>query len=251
MGVYPRDTGQPSSSNPAKRGRRKAGERASRSTRELILHEAARLFFARGFTDVSVDDICRKLKITKGGFYYNFVSKETLLFIFNEMYLQRGLTLLNTLKTEDRSSFEKFSDLFNLSAQTLSEWQHFVAVANQEHRHLKGALRKRIEAMRDEYQSYVEALIIDGQRRGEIIPTLDSKIIVFNYFGMVNWIYRWYDKRGRLSASDVMTLSRVQFLRGISSGYEDSAYVSDLRDLQNGSQIRSRKHAVENRLPAT
>ncbi|MBL8012702.1 MAG: TetR/AcrR family transcriptional regulator [Candidatus Omnitrophica bacterium] len=48
------------------------------TTCETILNEAQYLFLARGFAGTSVDDICRQAKITKGGFFHHFKTKESL-----------------------------------------------------------------------------------------------------------------------------------------------------------------------------
>lgn len=49
-----------------------------KSTLENILNEAQALFLSRGFSATSVDEICKRAKITKGGFFHYFKSKECL-----------------------------------------------------------------------------------------------------------------------------------------------------------------------------
>jgi TetR/AcrR family transcriptional repressor of nem operon len=48
------------------------------ATRRQIVHEAARLFRARGLDAVSVADVMSALGLTVGGFYRHFASKEQL-----------------------------------------------------------------------------------------------------------------------------------------------------------------------------
>ena len=48
------------------------------STLENIQKAAQELFLRRGFSATSVDDICRQAKVTKGGFFHYFKSKECL-----------------------------------------------------------------------------------------------------------------------------------------------------------------------------
>lgn len=49
-----------------------------KSTLDNILDAAHNLFLGRGFSATSVDEICRKAKVTKGGFFHYFKSKECL-----------------------------------------------------------------------------------------------------------------------------------------------------------------------------
>ena len=51
----------------------------NKTTREDILHVAYDCFKAKGFDEVSVDDICRKAGITKPTFYKYIDSKESIL----------------------------------------------------------------------------------------------------------------------------------------------------------------------------
>lgn len=48
------------------------------STLENIQEAARDLFLKRGFSATSLDDICRQAKVTKGGFFHYFKSKECL-----------------------------------------------------------------------------------------------------------------------------------------------------------------------------
>ena len=58
-------------------------------TKSRIMETAFKLFLKKGFADVSLNEIIKESKITTGGFYYHFDSKDTLLvevikkYIFN------------------------------------------------------------------------------------------------------------------------------------------------------------------------
>jgi TetR/AcrR family transcriptional repressor of nem operon len=47
-------------------------------TKDRLLDTAQDLFLSQGFSATSVDEICRKTRITKGGFFHYFKSKEDL-----------------------------------------------------------------------------------------------------------------------------------------------------------------------------
>ena len=53
-------------------------------TSYMIQLTANKLFSERGFADVTIDDICAGVGITKGTFYYHFKSKDDLLLNFFE-----------------------------------------------------------------------------------------------------------------------------------------------------------------------
>lgn len=45
-------------------------------TRDDLVRAAFELFGTRGFRDVSIDDICRDVGLSRGGFYHHFANKE-------------------------------------------------------------------------------------------------------------------------------------------------------------------------------
>ncbi len=48
-------------------------------TKKLVLNVALELITAKGFQNVTVDEICAKCNVTKGAFYHHFSSKESIL----------------------------------------------------------------------------------------------------------------------------------------------------------------------------
>jgi TetR/AcrR family transcriptional regulator, transcriptional repressor for nem operon len=48
------------------------------SARSRLLHSALSLFREKGYNDTTVDDLCRAAKVTKGGFFHHFESKQAL-----------------------------------------------------------------------------------------------------------------------------------------------------------------------------
>ena len=65
--------------------------------REKILETAEKLFFEKGFDHTSVQDILDELKLSKGGFYHHFPSKEA---VMAEVCERRILSQLEQLQTQ-------------------------------------------------------------------------------------------------------------------------------------------------------
>ena len=56
-------------------------------TRNRIQNRALNLFKERGYNNVTIDDICTSLEITRGTFYYHFSNKENLFdLLYNEPF---------------------------------------------------------------------------------------------------------------------------------------------------------------------
>src|SRR5436305_14657228 len=74
--------------------------RSSEATRRRILDAAYRLFYERGFSRVSVDEIAELAGFTKRSLYYHFESKDELLAAVLD--LQHDLAFAQIRQYEDR-----------------------------------------------------------------------------------------------------------------------------------------------------
>jgi len=186
-------------------------------TRERFIGEAARIFYRHGYASSSVDDICGSagVKLTKGAFYYNFQSKEHLLFLIQERYLQHGIKVLNEIRSVRMAPEDKIARLFENSLYVLTNMREYVVVANREYRFLTGSYARDARRLRKQYRHLVEGLIADGQAAGSFSADIDPKVAALNYFGMLNWMYQWFEPEGRYSAAAIMNLCRRQFISGI------------------------------------
>lgn len=71
-------------------------------TRQRIIEVARRLFHARGYADVGVQDICRRARVAKGSFYHFFESKQELL---DEVVRRNGQDRLEPLSALNRTPY--------------------------------------------------------------------------------------------------------------------------------------------------
>jgi AcrR family transcriptional regulator len=70
-------------------------------TRERLLKAAKALFFIKGFTSVTVEDICLATDVSKGGFYHHFRDKATIFLAIALEELARETDLLVTDGAEE------------------------------------------------------------------------------------------------------------------------------------------------------
>jgi hypothetical protein len=50
---------------------------------------------------------------------------------------------------------------------------------------------------------------------GQFRPELDVQVVSYGLLGMLNWLYKWYDPRGRLSVREVATQFAALALAGL------------------------------------
>jgi TetR/AcrR family transcriptional regulator, cholesterol catabolism regulator len=170
-------------------------------SRQEILRTAARLFQQRGYDATSMNDVASALKLSKGGLYHHFQSKDEILFeIMNHaMDITEERVLAAARKVSDPE--ERLRTLIRLHIEVvLSPRDREITVMLHENHPLPPALRKRINTRKKDYVHFVENLIGDVQRARQAKSNVSARAAAFALLGMINWIYQWYKPEGDLQA---------------------------------------------------
>src|ERR1043166_5041404 len=129
-------------------------------SRQEILRTAARLFQQRGYDATSMNDVAAALKLSKGGLYHHFQSKDEIL--FNLMNHAMDITqervsdgVKGIADPEDR-----LRTLIRRHIEVvMSVRDREITVMLHENHPLPPAMRRRINARKKDYVHYVENLI--------------------------------------------------------------------------------------------
>src|SRR6202051_2997338 len=178
-------------------------------SRQEILRTAARLFQQRGYDATSMNDVAAALKLSKGGLYHHFQSKDEILFsIMNhamEITQERVLNPVRGIADPE----ERLRALIRLHIEVvLSPRDREITVMLHENHPLPPALRKRINARKKEYIHFVEGLIAEVQmkahRARQAKCAVSPRAAAYALLGMINWIYQWYKPEGELQAQNLI-----------------------------------------------
>ena len=174
-------------------------------SRQEILRTAARLFQQRGYDATSMNDVAAALKLSKGGLYHHFQSKDEILFeIMNhamEITQERVLTPVRSIADPEQG----LRALIRLHIEVvLSPRDREITVMLHENHPLPPTLRKRINTRKKEYVHFVENLITDVQRSRHAKGSVSPRAAAFALLGMMNWIYQWYKPEGDLQTHNLV-----------------------------------------------
>jgi TetR/AcrR family transcriptional regulator, cholesterol catabolism regulator len=178
-------------------------------SRQEILRTAARLFQQRGYDATSMNDVAAALKLSKGGLYHHFQSKDEILFeIMNHaMEITQERVLAPVRGIADPA--DRLRALIRLHMEVvLSPRDREITVMLHENHPLPPVLRKRINQRKKEYVHFVESLIADVQREAQRTRAakgaVSPRAAAFALLGMINWIYQWYKPEGELQANHLI-----------------------------------------------
>jgi len=183
--------------------------------RQEILRTAARLFQQQGYDATSMNDVAAALKLSKGGLYHHFQSKDEILFHIMahamEITEERVINVARRIEGVE----ERLRTLIRLHIQVvLSPEDREITVMLHENHPLPPALRRKINARKKDYLVFVENLIGEVQRKRSSPSSVTPRAAAFALVGMINWIYQWYKPGGPLTGEGLVQQYTDIFFRG-------------------------------------
>lgn len=183
-------------------------------SRQEILRTAARLFRERGYDATSMNDISAALKLSKGGLYHHFRSKDEILYQIMDHAMditeERVLTPIRDIADPE----ERLRGLIRLHIElVLRARDREITVILHENHPLPAGLRKRVNARKKGYIHYLEQLIMEVQRARDS-HNVTHRAAAFALLGMINWIYQWYRPEGGLKEDDLVRQYTEIFFAG-------------------------------------
>ena len=163
-------------------------EEISAYKRERILEEAVKLFYERGFSGTTLDDIAGKLGVTKPFIYTHFRSKVELLEAICRPTIEMSLAAIADAAEQRGSASERlFNGVVNFTKVVLQR-QANIAVYFREEKSLSEAGLGDINAMRKAFDRVLSDLLDEGVNAGEF-HIADIRVAALAIGGMVSWAY--------------------------------------------------------------
>jgi AcrR family transcriptional regulator len=177
-------------------------EEISAYKRERILEEAVKLFYERGFSGTTLDDIAGKLGVTKPFIYTHFRSKVELLEAICRPTIEMSLGAIAGAAERGGSASDRLYNGVIDFTRVVLQRQANIAVYFREEKNLSEAGLADINALRKRFDRVLSDLLDEGAKAGAF-SIADVRVAALAIGGMVSWAYTWYQPGGRLSIDDV------------------------------------------------
>lgn len=176
-----------------------------------------KLFAQKGFEKTTTRNIARAIGISNGGLYYYCESKESLLYEILDKILTEGLDAIIKIEQSDKSLKEKLVAIINLYTRYYALDINNVKLLVEEQKHCvnSGYRKKLIKKQREYFKVLVK--ILEGLKAKGEMADIDPTVAAFAFFGMVHWVYRWYDPDGKVKPDQLAEIYSRIFTRGIYS----------------------------------
>lgn len=185
---------------------------------EEILRTSSSLLASRGYHGTSIRDLAEATGRSLSGLYHYFRRKQDILYLIN----YHGFTALNdTWKQLDRAFDDPFDRLY---AFVYSHTRHFVdhldemRVMTWGTQELELDEARKIKALKDRYTRVARGLIADLSQSLTDRPLRGKRLAreTFILFGMMNWIFGWYERSKHGRMDDLVDDICITFVGGLS-----------------------------------
>ncbi len=166
--------------------------------RERVLTAARDLFYARGYTSTTLDDVAAALGVTKPFIYTYFRGKAELLAALCTPTIALSLDAIANAAAGPGSPTERLRQAMVDFAKVVLSRQANIAIFFREEKNLAPEALAEITALRKRFDHSLSALLAEGVAAGAFaVP--DVSLAALALGGMVSWAYTWHRPEGRLA----------------------------------------------------
>jgi TetR/AcrR family transcriptional regulator, cholesterol catabolism regulator len=178
-----------------------------------LLEHATSVFCEKGYEGASMRDLSRASGMSLAGLYYYFESKEHALYLIQRHTFQTIVERLRGRLQGVEGGEERIRIFIANHLEYFLANQKAMKVLSHEDDVLKNGYRDEVQAIKREYYRICVELL-DALRRQRGLR-FSPRIAVLSLFGMMNWIYTWYNPRVDGDAAKLSREMADLFLRGV------------------------------------
>jgi TetR/AcrR family transcriptional regulator len=183
--------------------------------RGVLLREAAASFNRSGYHGTSLDEIAKKLGVTKAALYTYVPSKEELLYYCHDSAMDTAMESLREARLSKGTGLEKVAmTLRRYLKLMLGEEGGYIVLL--EENAMKPAHVKAIIKRRDAFEKGLRDLVEEGIVDGSIAPC-NPKLAVFIAMGALNWSRKWFSPGGDWSGAQIAVAMTQMLERGLAA----------------------------------
>jgi AcrR family transcriptional regulator len=188
-------------------------KRRNEINRENIVKIAAQLFIVEGYHGASINDIAKKMGVTKAALYYYFKDKREIL----KEITNRTIEPANKAIEIGRSALppkKRLEKIIAVLIKSATEMPETTLITFE----MNNILTAKDRSVLKQYHKEVEKVVYDTIREGVeqgVFKAKNIKMATFAILGAANSIYRWYRPDGELTPSRLAN----QFIYLLANGY--------------------------------
>jgi len=185
--------------------RRNRPRAATQQKLDHLLATAAALIAEKGYRATSLRDVSRAIGVSVAGLYHYFTSKEDLLYQLQYRTFAALLQAQEERASEPGTPEDRFRRLIVGHLEFFASHPNELKLCTYELESLKGDAFATVEALRRRYYRLVTSVVAElmegwGPDGAESKRSRHAALFVF---GMLNWMFMWYDPTRHGTLADI------------------------------------------------
>jgi AcrR family transcriptional regulator len=162
--------------------------------KQEIRAKAAEVFAEHGFDRASIRDLAKSADMSLAGLYYYYRGKDEILFDIQFRSFQTLLDIHAEALAGVTDPIEKLNKVIAAHCAFFASHLSEMKVMSRESEQLDGEFAKQVGELRRRYVRLVKGILEEIASEKGLRPHTSPDIAVFLLFGMMNWMYTWYDR---------------------------------------------------------
>jgi len=160
--------------------------------KQMIIDTAAALFHEQGYKATTIDDLSKKLGVTKAALYHYIKSKDEILSTIYTQAFGNIFRDTNEIASMEIPPDKKLRHIIrnhikNIIIKDLFMFSVYFSEENQ----LPEEDFRKIQGEKKRYNKIIQEIIEEGISKG-LFKKIDPKLQSYAIIGMCTWIYKWY-----------------------------------------------------------
>jgi AcrR family transcriptional regulator len=194
-------------------------QKRSRETETRILQTALDLFVRKGYHGTSIDEIMRKVGLTKGALYAHFTSKGDLLARiieeFETKFIEQMIQIGTDFDGDARGKLHRvvsFISRFAFENENLCVFLTFLTIELNDDEKFKPLLKKVYQ----KYQIFISQMIRLGVQQGLFKKTLDPEVAALTFMALHDGVlHQWVLNRDNVDGTLYVGTFRKILFKGL------------------------------------
>ena len=182
--------------------------------REQILKVSAKLFAAKGYHGVTLNEVAKQVNLTKASLYYYIKSKKALLEELSDNLVARNVENLNAIPESDMPPVEKLRTFIVNQIVTNTNSTDLSAIFFDGSSSIDKNFYRRFNKYKKRGEKDLQLILQEGVEKGCFVID-DIKMASFLILSACNWVYKWYRPGGRLGPNEIAD----KYIKLLENGY--------------------------------
>jgi AcrR family transcriptional regulator len=182
---------------------------------DQFLSRAAKVFADQGYHSTTMRDLAAATGMSLAGMYYYVRGKEELLYRVQERCFTRVLAgaeaALAAPGAGAADPLERLQTFIRHHVAFFAAHMAEMKVLSHEAASLGGERQRKVSAIKRRYVDLLEGLLRDAAPDD---AAAERSAVAYMLFGMMNWIYNWYDPAGEIDPDRLAGLIARIFIGG-------------------------------------